>query len=438
MSFLSNSLYSIINKITNVGFTFLTLVFIARVLQPEGQGEYSLLVQLSRTLFYFFSFGFPVAFVFYFGRKKGLREDLTKTFFYIYLFLIFIATAAGFLFAYLGHDEFFSGIPLKSVFIAVLGVPLWFMNSYATAVFSGLENFKQLNVNQIAQPIVLLTSVFILYFNGALTVENAILTYVLSLFSSTILNIFFLKRDDFRFNFSKSKFQKQIVASSWKYAFKTYLGSVSEFLIYKVDIYIIAFFLPKASLGLYVIAVNVVERIWMVSEAVSRVLFAKLVNVKTEEERNYFTVYTLQGTFLLSLVAALGLLLFGKIFVDLFFGANYSESVLFIYILLPGVVLQSTALMTKKVLEARGYPGTNAKASIACLVLNILLNIVLIPRIGVFGAAIATSVTYILYFYVQSHSLRNKFGIKRRSYIFITPREVAYLVNDLVLKKIKK
>src|SRR5690606_34940767 len=99
------------------------------------------------------------------------------------------------------------------------------------------------------------------------------------------------------------------------------------------------------------------------------------------------------------------------------------------------VILQSTALMIKKVLEARGYPGTNAIASFSCLMLNITLNIILIPVYEVKGAAVATSITYTIYFFVQANSLKKKFGIRKRDFILVNLEEVKGLYNTIFANK---
>lgn len=432
MSFRINTIYSIANKFINVGFTFLTLVLVARVLEPEGQGKYSLLVQVSRTFFYFFSLGVPVSFVFYFGQNKKKRQELIRTFFFAYSTLAVLGLVAGLSFAKLGHNQFFEGIELQALIIGCLGIPLWFMNSFSSSIFSGLERFKQLNIIQVVQPAVLLCSVVTLILVGKLNVQTAILSYILSLALNLVLNLYFLKRDSFKLKFFSSRVEWSFLKNSYRYSFKTYLGSVSEFLIYKVDIYIISFFLTKSSLGLYIIAVNVVERLWMISESVSNVLFAKLVNEHDEKKRNFFTIYTLQGTFLVSLLGSIGLGSLGQIFVEIIFGSSYSQTTTYIYILLPGVVLQSTALMIKKVLEARGCAGTNARASVSCLALNICLNLILIPKVGVPGAAFSTSITYITYFFVQARSLKKKFGITKRSFMLLGLKDLKFLYSSIV------
>lgn len=434
-SFISNSIYTILNKIGSVVFTFVALVVIARGLGPNGQGEYSFLVQLVRTAFYFFSFGIPSAFIFYLGRHQEKYSEITKTFFYFYFLITFLALGFSYMFAVLGHKSFFSGISNTELLIALSTIPLWFGNSFLAAIYKGQEQFRQLNLNNISQPVVMLIGVAILFIMDRLNVEAAVIVYLISNAINLFLNLFYLDLSNLKTNFSHTQVDKSILKKTIPYSFKTYVGNISEFLIYKSDIYIIAFFLSKAELGIYVIAVNLVERLWTFSEPISSVLFSKLVNLKSEEKRNFFTIYTLQGTFLISITGAIGLYLFGALFIKVFFGENYIESVTYLYILLPGVVLQSMGLVMKKILGARGYPGTNALSLLFCLILNVALNIILIPEIGVRGAAISTTIAYTAYFLFLSHSLKKKFNIKKRDYIILKFSEVRYLINDLMLRK---
>ena len=197
----------------------------------------------------------------------------------------------------------------------------------------------------------------------------------------------------------------------------------------------IAFFLTKAELGIYVIGVNIVERLWTFSEPISSVLFSKLVNLKDEEKRNFFTIHTLQATFVISLVGAVVMYLLGDLFIRLFFGDNYAESSLFLYVLIPGAILQSMGQVMKWIISARGYPGANAVSLSFCLLLNVVLNLILIPRIGVMGAAISSTIAYSAYFLFLSHSLKSKFHIKRREYIIFTFWEVKTLIDSFILKK---
>ena len=417
----------------NIILSFLTIVIIARALGPNGQGEYSLLVQSARIFFYFFSFGFPLAMVFYYQRAGEKIHDLLKTFFGFYIVLMMIAYLSFSLFITISYEHFFQGLDQKELFIGSLAIAGWFLNSYIGAVYVSIENFKRKNTTQIVQPVTLSAMALILFFLGELSVVNAIAAYVASFALSILFGVYCLFVDGLLIKIVKGRIDVTFFKKTYVYAFKNYVGQTAEFLIYKCDIYLISFFLTKSSLGIYIIAVNIVERLWVISESVSMVLFAKLANTKDEQRRDYLSSFTLRVNFLMSLIGGLIVLLTIQLFVKLFFGTEYLQSAIYTMILLPGVILQSVSMMMKKILEARGYPGANAIASTICLVLNIVLNIILIPRYEVAGAAVATSITYVIYFFIQASSLKRKFGLTKRSYMLIKVKDL-FVIRDLILK----
>jgi len=64
--------------------------------------------------------------------------------------------------------------------------------------------------------------------------------------------------------------------------------------------------------------------------------------------------------------------------------------------LLPGVFLFSVAKIIGNDFSGRGLVVINGIVSASALIINIILNLLLIPRIGIKGAAIASTISYSL------------------------------------------
>jgi Na+-driven multidrug efflux pump len=81
---------------------------------------------------------------------------------------------------------------------------------------------------------------------------------------------------------------------------------------------------------------------------------------------------------------------------------------------MPGVI----ALVISKVLHpdisGRGYPLYAWKAFVFPLILNIILNFILIPIYGIYGAAISSTVSYVIggVLYAYLYSKREKLFIR--------------------------
>ena len=67
-----------------------------------------------------------------------------------------------------------------------------------------------------------------------------------------------------------------------------------------------------AAVGLYSIAVSIAERIWIVSQSVSSVLFARVSNLTSDNERAQFTALVSRNVLFLSIIGGVSLFLLGK------------------------------------------------------------------------------------------------------------------------------
>ena len=65
-------------------------------------------------------------------------------------------------------------------------------------------------------------------------------------------------------------------------------------------IFLLLLFLDDIAVGLYSVAVLISERIWLVSQSVSSVLFARIANLSDDVERNKFTSLASRNTLLMT------------------------------------------------------------------------------------------------------------------------------------------
>jgi O-antigen/teichoic acid export membrane protein len=78
------------------------------------------------------------------------------------------------------------------------------------------------------------------------------------------------------------------------------------------------------------------------------------------------------------------------------YGASYAPMVMPLLLLLPGVVMLSIFKVLSTGFFGRGQPMLASWAALIGLVFQTALDIVLIPRLGINGAAIASSAAYTL------------------------------------------
>ena len=167
------------------------------------------------------------------------------------------------------------------------------------------------------------------------------------------------------------------------------------FLNYRVDMFLLNLVAGPVPTGLYVIATGMAERIWMLSGSVSTVILPRLSEMHTDEEaRLELTPLLARWVFLFTCIGALAMAAIAKLWVWGLYGEVFLSAVLAFYWLLPGVVLTAFARILANDISARGRPELNMYSSIVVVVINVMLNLWLIPTWGIVGAAIATTIAY--------------------------------------------
>jgi len=87
----------------------------------------------------------------------------------------------------------------------------------------------------------------------------------------------------------------------------------------------------------------------------------------------------------------------GRFVVPALYGKAFIGAVLPLSILLPGVAFYGMAHITSAYFNGHiGKPIINTGLAAISLIINIVLNIILIPKIGVNGAALSSTIAYIL------------------------------------------
>jgi len=389
--FTTDTSITFVTRILQLALGIGSTIIIARVLGPQGRGIYSLAILLPSLIISFGNFGIGQASVFYVGKKKYSAEEILGN----NITLSFLLGVAGFfigLIIILFFSSFlFSGVAKVYLFLALFLIPLGFFLSFVNNLLLGLQKIKEFNFIGILQSFIFLFLLSILLLVLGFGVKEVIAVYVISSFIAVVVLFFLAKRivGDFHFHFDKS-----YLKDAFRYGFKVYLGIIIQFLHYRVDIFLVNIFLNPIAVGFYSIAVGLAEQIWLVSQSAGTVLFPRVSSETDEKRLKEFTPVVCRNVLLITLTGAILLFFLGRLLILLFYTEKFSASVLPFQILLIGAVTMSGWKILANDLYGRGKPELNIYISLVSVVLNIILNILWIPKFGIAGAAWATSASY--------------------------------------------
>jgi O-antigen/teichoic acid export membrane protein len=202
---------------------------------------------------------------------------------------------------------------------------------------------------------------------------------------------------------------------SFSYGLKGQPGQIIQFFNYRLDLILLELFWTNREVGIYATAVFLAEMIWYIPAAVSTVLLPAVSSADSEARAKSISLKAIRHTVFLSLAAAIILALSAQWLITSLYGQAFAPAVRALQILLFGVVMLSPAKLIVSHLAGVGKSQYVSYLALSGLGLTLLLDIALIPRFGMIGAAWASTAAY------GCSGLLSLFWLKRHLRVEIIP-----------------
>ena len=136
--------------------------------------------------------------------------------------------------------------------------------------------------------------------------------------------------------------------------------------------------------------------------------------------------------FLLTLPTFALMFLFPEATIEFFFGAKYVSAALVLQILTLGFMFHTFLGLNGLTLVIIGQPKFNMIGDTFAVISNVILNIFLIPKYGIVGAAVATTVSYVIANVFRSLWLYQKTKIHPFSWNYMKPLAISFVLLGII------
>lgn len=188
------------------------------------------------------------------------------------------------------------------------------------------------------------------------------------------------------------------------FGFYVVLGNSVSFLNTQIDSIMIGYYLSPIEVGIYAVAVLLAQTLTLIPGAVQRVTAPATATLYGKGDIGAIRkiIYsTMKKAFLVSAAIALVLVIFGQFFISLFFTPEFLPAYVPLLVLLIGHTIFAPFMAIGSTLASIGKVNIPFRIHFICGVLNIALNILLIPLFGIMGAAVSTTITHIVNFVIH-------------------------------------
>ena len=185
------------------------------------------------------------------------------------------------------------------------------------------------------------------------------------------------------------------LAFGWRALFGSLLADVNT----RVDILILGYFANDATVGVYSFAALIAEGFSQLSTVFRNVvnpLLAKYRAERTTQELEQKLRYGIRLTYKYTVPMGLVLVSVYPVIVRLLVGPEYLAGWPAFAVLMAGITASMGYSAFTMLLNQGGYPGHQSVFFALTFFTNLLLNVLLVPVMGMLGAAVATGISFVV------------------------------------------
>lgn len=363
-------------------------VIITRTIGPAGKGVLALITNFFLLLVTVFTFGLSEGAVYLLGSRKYKHKEVFSSIVYAAIFTsILVLLASNGLRSWV-VNSFLKDVGEQHYLTALWIFPAFYLFLCLRKILLGHGNIWGFNIMFLVQTLLL----FLLYifFLPSIGIRGGILSLIISLAVVDLVTLIFTS---IYYGRPASLPNLTFLKHGFIFGMKSQIGIVLTFFDRRLAIFIINIFLNPVYVGFYAIAVALAELPWRISDAVGTVLFPKVAGIRKEEAFT-FVAQACRNTIFIAILSSLILFVFAGFIIQLLFGTEFLQSLAAMQILLPGIVALSMNRVLCGGFSGLGKPEYGTYTVVCSSICTILLDIILIPRMGIVGAAVAASVAY--------------------------------------------
>jgi len=368
-------------------------IIVARWLGPEGFGVLAVLNATVALTLQIGSAGLPSANTYFIARD---RRSLAP----VWANSIVIAFAAGILLALVVvalpamNPALFGGVSKNLLAIAALSIPSQLLTLLGLNVLLATDRIGQMNLLDSMSPVlVLLNAIVVLVIMRAnlatLVSFNTGAAIALSLSLIWVVGRLLARQKERHACRPDFPLLKKMLG----YGSKFYVSIMAGVVIFRADLLIVNHFRGASEAGVYAVASQVSFLLLLMPGVIATLLFPRVAS--RQDARGEFAVaVTRHASFvMLIMCAAAGAASFALPFI---YGARFADATIQLLILLPGIYLIGIESVLVQHFTGTGLPVAIPVFWVITLLINLGLNLALVPMFGARGAALTSTVSYAL------------------------------------------
>ena len=412
-------------------FGLITSVILNRSLGPEGKGVYAMVLTTSQLIALCASLGVAKSITFHLAQSGTDHKRHFQTIAAFCLFTVTLSALVVFALRLCWPCGIWGDVFRASFWPLLLLTGASLLSACGLGVLRGLRLFKESNLYNSLTSAAFLALLLAGWCATGLDARTALLAKVGGAFLLIAVIAWRLHKQSFHF---APKFDPAIARGLLTYGLGYFGYTVFQNLNYRFDVLLVAGLTNAAGTGCYTTATGLAEILWFLPNAIGTVLLPVIAG-RQGESADQLTAKVCRVSVALMALGTLTLCAGGRWLVPVLYGAAFQPTVAVIDALAFGILTNGVFTVLGTHLASRKMLGALMAITSGGFAVNVLLNLWWIPRWGIVGAGLASTVSYSVTALLTARKFAQTTGIPWRECLFIKRTEVSALAS-LVRRKI--
>ncbi len=378
---------TILTRILMMGINIINGVYTARHFGPSGRGTQTALGMWPNLLCFVFTLGLPLALRYHARKHQTDQNSLVSAALVLSLILGFVAMGVGLvMMPFIMKQYGPTNIHLAQTLMVF--VPLGMVSLILTSMLEVRFDFTFSNFTRYAPPFITFAALVTLNSVHQLTPFFATLAYLVPpCFTSIAMAVYLFGKFAFTLvDFKRSV--RRLVGFGVRIYGSDVLGTFGQ----QIDQFLVVGLLAAADLGVYTIALQASRVLNIFQTSLGTVLLPKIAGLPTNQIVTMVSRVARLTTALTAL-SGVALIVVMPFLLPGLYGHDFHKAVMISQILVIESVLASAAAVLIQTFTATNRPGMATILQLVGLSFAVPLMLVLIPRLGLAGAALSLLVS---------------------------------------------
>jgi O-antigen/teichoic acid export membrane protein len=383
-----------------------TTIVLARVLGPRDWGGYSIAASLLVIVTAATALGVDQGIAYFVGGRRWEPRAALGSALRMAAVTGTLGAVAGLVVRILVPSAF-AGLPVWLTAVAVVAVPFSLALTYASSIALASDRYEA----SMSMPAVLAALFLAVSIPAALLFgrTGAVAALTVATVVTAVGAIVWALRQLPQAAPSPSGQLRRAIS----FGIKGYGANALQLVNYQLDLFILAAVASAAAVGHYALAVSATTLLFVLPRALSAVLYPRVARLSAggeEQTRDMVETKSLRHVSLIVGVTTLGMAAALELLVVPVFGADYRPAINLGLILLPGAAAIGVSTVLAATVVGRGKPMYSLYGALITTPITIAMYATMIPRFHATGAALASTLSYLMSFLIFCHFYRRVTG----------------------------